>query len=251
MAGLLQRFRANPCAFRGPPRRIGRMADESEREVTGGRRAFGVLAALPEELGELAGLAEGRARVQGLELLRIERPGFTLHACVCGVGKVQAAHAAALLCAAEPLAGLWIVGTCGGLAPGLGVGTLVHCARAAQVDYALREGRELAADPGLLEDWKRAVPGPEAWFLTADRPVVSWWRRRRLARAYRGPAVADMETAAAAAVAARAGVPWAALRAVTDAADGWTGRSFRRNFPTQAPRAADSLLPLLSSRQSR
>ena len=94
------------------------------------------------------------------------------------------------------------------------------------------------------------VEGPEGWFLTADRPVINPWRRLRLARAFAGPCVADMETAAAAAVAARAGVPWAALRAVTDV-PGWTGPvgsgSFRKHFPTQAGRAADSVPDLLAA----
>jgi nucleoside phosphorylase len=71
--------------------------------------------------------------------------------------------------------------------------------------------------------------------------VLSWWRRLRLARAFAGPCVADMETAAAAAVAAAAGVPWAGLRAVTDRATIGAPAAFRLHFPAQAGRAADSL----------
>jgi nucleoside phosphorylase len=74
--------------------------------------------------------------------------------------------------------------------------------------------------------------------------VLSPWRRLRLARAFAGNCVADMETAAAASVAARAGVPWAALRAVTDVASLFSAASFRRNYPTQAGRAADTLFAL-------
>jgi nucleoside phosphorylase len=54
-----------------------------------------------------------------------------------------------------------------------------------------------------------------------------------------------METAAVAVVARAAGLPWAALRAVTDGAS-WLGpAAFRRHYPTQAGRAADTLAALL------
>ena len=76
-------------------------------------------------------------------------------------------------------------------------------------------------------------------------------RRARLARAFTGDAVADMETAAVAAVAARAGVPWAALRAVTDRAGTGTAIMFRRNFPAQAGRAADSVPGLVAKLAGR
>ncbi len=87
--------------------------------------------------------------------------------------------------------------------------------------------------------------GRSGWFLTADRPVLSLWRRLRLARAFQGDCVADMETAAAARVARRAGVPWAALRAVTDGATEGGILEFRRNFALQAGRAAATLPGLL------
>ena len=54
-------------------------------------------------------------------------------------------------------------------------------------------------------------------------------------------------TAAVAAVADAAGVPWAALRAVTDRASGLALGAFLQHFPTQAGRAADTLEELLQS----
>jgi nucleoside phosphorylase len=56
-----------------------------------------------------------------------------------------------------------------------------------------------------------------------------------------------METAAAAVVAARAGVPWAALRAVSDGAGLLGGREFRKNFPIQAGRAAATVQALCAA----
>jgi nucleoside phosphorylase len=139
-----------------------------------------------------------------------------------------------------------VVGTCGGLRQNLCPGTLVHCTRAAQVDLAVRAGREIDSDPALRAAWRAVAPGEEGWFLTADRPVLSIWRRLRLARAFAGPCVAEMETAAAAVVAQGAGVPWAALRAVTDRATLGGAAAFRIHFQTQAARAADTVGALLA-----
>ena len=214
----------------------------SVHDSTGERRGTGVLCALPEELGVLGERVTARRERQGLELLELQELGVL--ACVAGVGKVSAARAATLLLG-EGVERLLVVGVCGGLRRHLDPGTLVHCSRAAQVDLAVREGREATADGALTEAWREVAPGPLGWFLTADRPVLSSWRRLRLGRAYPGDCVADMETAAAAAVAEAAGVPWAALRAVTDRAGAGTPASFREHFPVQAGRAAGSVPALL------
>lgn len=208
------------------------------------RAPIGVLCALPRELGGLAETAHGRERVHGLEILELRVGGRGVLACVGGVGKVAAAHAATLLLS-RGAGGLLVVGTCGGLRRALAPGTFVHCTTAFQADFAVREGRAVEADAGWRAVWRGIAPGPEGWFLTADRPVLGPWRRLRLARAFAGPCVADMETAAAAAVARRAGVPWAGLRTVTDRAGLLGGRSFARNYPTLAGLAADTLPDLL------
>ena len=216
---------------------------------TGGSRAgareskgaVGILCALPEELGELRARVRATRTRQGLEIHEIELDGRPALACVGGVGKVMAARAASLLIAEGAERALLVVGTCGGLRQSLAPGTLVHCSTAAQVDLALRHEREVEADRTLVEAWKRVAPGVEGWFLTADRPVLSLWRRLRLARAFAGPCVADMETAAAAAVARSAGVPWAGLRAVTDRATLFGAAAFHLNFPSLAGRAADTV----------
>jgi len=207
--------------------------------------AWGVLCALREELGALHGAVVGRRRRQGLEVLELDLCPQPVLAVVSGVGKVRAAQAAALLVAEGATRGLFVVGVCGGLRSALVPGTLVHCTRAAQTDLAVRSDREFESDLRLRSAWLAVAPGEQGWFLTADRPVLSLWRRLRLARAFLGPCVADMETAAAGAVAARAGVPWAALRAVTDPATGLGLASFKLHFPSQAGRCADTLPALL------
>lgn len=205
-----------------------------------------MLCALPRELGGLADREVRRVAVAGQEVRELAIEGRTLLAAVSGVGKVAAARAATALLVAGARGGLLVVGTCGGLRRSLVPGTLVHCRTAFQADLAVREGRRLEADEGWLARWREVAPGPAGWFLTADRPVLTPWRRLRLARAFAGPAVADMETAAAAWVASRAGVPWAALRAVTDGAGLAAAGSFARHYPVQAGRAADTVPGLLA-----
>ncbi|MDA1263777.1 MAG: hypothetical protein O2816_01710 [Planctomycetota bacterium] len=204
---------------------------------------FGVIAALPKELGSLAegGVARSIGR---LEVIATEVGGAPVLATISGVGKVCAARAASLL-VAEGVRGFLVVGTCGGLVRGLVPGALVHCTTAFQTDLAVREGREVEAYAPWRETWKSVRPGAEGWFLTADRPVITPWRRLRLRRAFQGICVADMETAAVAAVARLGALPWAALRIVTDMAGPLTARRFRENYPTLAPLPADSLMDLL------
>jgi adenosylhomocysteine nucleosidase len=207
--------------------------------------AWGVLCALPQEFGSLGVHEQSRRTRAGLELCELRIAGVPVLGCVSGIGKVLAARAASVLITEGATRGLFVVGTCGGLVRSLKVGALVHCTRAHQTDLGPREGREVASDPRLRAAWQRVVPGEEGWFLTADRPVLSLLRRLRLSRAFRGPCVAEMETAAVGAVAQAAGVPWAALRAVTDAATPWGGASFHLHLASQGPRAADSIPALL------
>ncbi len=207
----------------------------------------GILCAMEPELGSLSGAVSGRRHLGGLEILELDLDGGRALACVSGVGKVMAARAAALLVAAGATRRLLVVGVCGGLRRSLAPGDLIHCERAVQADSATRKGREVEADAGLLQAWRALAPGPQGWFLTADRPVLNPWRRLRLARAFAGPCAADMETAAAATVAREAGIPWAALRAVTDQAGFGSPLAFRRNFPGLAGRCADTVPGLLQA----
>jgi nucleoside phosphorylase len=252
---------AEPSAGAQSPTRSARGAQLAD-SGRGASRGIGILCALPEELGHLPQALRARTHVQGLELLELDPrrlPGANEHAseldalaelgpllaCVCGVGKVAAARASAILFERGVRRALLVVGTCGGLARALGPGALVHCEHAIQADFALRAERRVEPDAELLAAWSALVPGTRASYLTADRPVLSRWRRARALAAYPGSGAADMETAAAAACARAAGVPWAALRAVTDRAGALGGASFRLHFPVQAGRAADTIPALL------
>lgn len=244
-----------------------------------GLTRVGVLAALPAELGPF--LPEegtpGRAAetLLGVDVHEPVLEGVRRHSVVSacsGVGKVAAAHAALALVTGGAEA-LFVVGTCGGLSPTQQVGDLIHVVEAIQWDLSVRGGRETLATPGLWRPWMAHCPGSPGLALTADRPAMRWISRLRRARAVRsrnardeasaGAAagdsvstapIADMETAAVAAVAARAGVPWAALRVISDSQRsllqravfrGAADSSFMANYPTQASRPAASLAVFL------
>lgn len=211
----------------------------------GGRaRAAAVLCALPQELGGLRERSTAAVTRSGLELRELAHGPLRALLCVGGVGKVHAAHAAAVLLA-EGVELLLVVGVCGGLVRGLGPGDLVHCEAAVQGDLVL--GRSpVTARPAaeVRAAWQALAPGRSGVYVTRDRAAIMPWRRVLLARRFGGLA-ADMETAAAGCVAERAGVPWAALRAVTDGR-WWGGHlAFRQHFAPQAGRAADTVPTLL------
>lgn len=222
---------------------------------------IGVVAALRAELGWLAAGPEWVA-ARGLTVRRSEmpdgRPPFV--STLSGVGKVRAARAASALVDLG-VSALLVVGTAGALDPSQGIGELYLASEAVQWDLAVKEGRMVGADPALSDGWAEAAPAARrAVFLTADRPALGRMeRRRRLGRARRGrvvapgaAAIADMETAAVAAVAEASGVPWAALRVVSDrppAAFELLRPAARRRCSFQANYAAVAGIPAESLRR--
>lgn len=222
-----------------------------------GQVTVGLLVALPQELGPFTpgeGEAEGQAaggpgrfagriRVHGIDGSRARVAVLR-----AGVGKVRAAHGAACLVAAGADA-LLVCGTAGGLLGGDPVGTLVHVTRAVQWDLAVRSGHGVEADEGLRAAWADIAPGATGQCLTADRPALGQLARARRARGIRGAlrgretAVTDMETAAVGAVASAEGLPWAALRVISDGRLGPLAalhprRRREASFPWNAPRVA-------------
>ena len=139
------------------------------------------------------------------------------------MGAAAAARAGAEVAAGRPRA-LLAVGFCGALDAGLGVGDLVAAERV--VDEAT--GEAFAADPALLG----AAPGRRGVLVSAVRIARTPADRARL----EGDAV-DLESAALARAAAAEGVPFLALRAVTD-----TARHRLPDFERMAA-GADALRP--------
>lgn len=214
-----------------------------QRQESGG---IGLMSALPGELGAWSGLGEVVYRGGGFQVRRTVEEGDEVFTCVSGVGKVCAARAAEALIGAGARRGILVVGTCGALTGGVKAGALVHCGEAVQADLALNKGMKVRPDAHLLEAWESVVEGQRVGFLTADRPVMNPWRRWRARQLVSGPSVADMETAAIGAAAEGWGVPWAALRAVTDHAGWGSHKAFQKRYPVQAGRAADTVRGLLA-----
>jgi len=144
-----------------------------------------VVCAVPAERRALAGLAG---------------PDLAIH--VSGIGAAAAERTAAAVTAA-PLRGLVAAGFCGALSPGLRVGDLVA------PDEVRDEvsGERFAPDPAMLA----AAPGARGTLVSARRLARTPAERARL----QGLAV-DLESAALARASRDAGVPFLALRAVTD-----------------------------------
>ena len=149
--------------------------------------------------GEVALLCAVPAERRALAAL--ERPGVSLRS--SGMGAGAADRAAARLLADGPRA-VVAAGFCGGLDPSLRVGDLVAAEAVTDED-----GARLPADPGLLA----AAPGRRGVLVSARRLARTPADRSRL----EGLAV-DLESAAIARRCAEAGVPFLALRAVTDEA---------------------------------
>ncbi|MGD9694999.1 MAG: hypothetical protein AB7V42_04990 [Thermoleophilia bacterium] len=133
-------------------------------------------------------------------LADLEGPGVAIH--VSGIGADAAARAGARVAAGPPRC-LVAAGFCGALADDLRVGDLVVAERVR--DEA--SGETLECDPELVA----AAPGRRGTLVSSPRLARTAADRARLD----GLAV-DMESAALARAAAAAGIPFLALRAVTD-----------------------------------
>nr|WP_279588443.1 purine phosphorylase [Sphingopyxis panaciterrae] len=177
---------------------------------------------------------------------RLAAHGHDLTIATCGLGKVNAALAAGLFGADADM--LLMTGTCGALGAAPGAYWL---AEAVQHDYgATHPGRFRRYRAG---DWPMGEPGPEspgAHFAAMSDPGLGL-PHARIASGDSfiacpdaaadlqslGATLVDMEVGAVAQAAARLGKPWAAIKAVTDEANGDSGGSFQTNL-TRAARTA-------------
>src|SRR5262245_15661332 len=102
-------------------------------------RLLGVISAMPEELTHLADDSGGRTVIGGLAYLKghiADREAIFVE---CGMGKVNAAIAAALMLDRFNCTALMFCGVAGGLDPRLGVGDIVVGSRNIQYDYGAEQ----------------------------------------------------------------------------------------------------------------
>lgn len=216
---------------------------------------LGILAALEEEI---AGVREGlgvlnatcRAGRDFWEATWNQEPVYLGRS---GVGKVSAAMAMQAMLDLFPVEAVVFIGLAGALQPELEMGDLVLATENIQHDVnrpasardwrnELHPGRVVyPSDAGLLARAEIAlttVPWPPSWrpprivkgrILTGDRVVARVERGRQLLEELQGVAV-EMEGAAAAQVCAFNGVPFFALRCISDQADEHVTDDFQANL---------------------
>lgn len=191
----------------------------------------GIVAALDEEVVELRLRLVGArpAGVSGARVTLGALGGVPVALGVTGDGEHNARRGLAAMLAVLPLRRIIVIGVAGGLDTSLDVGALVIGAHV--IDEA--GGGRYRGDPALVDlaaSVGAAAPGVA---ISARRIADTLEEKRRLlalARAQSAgqgdagadpspaPVVVDLESAAYAALARRAGVPWLVLRAVSDTA---------------------------------
>jgi adenosylhomocysteine nucleosidase len=204
-------------------------SDEASHDASDDGPLTGIVAAMGEEvIGLRARLVEARPASAIGARLTLGRLGTARVAlAVTGDGERNARRGLAGLLAAHPVSRIIVVGVAGGLSATLEVGTLVI---GTQVINEV-DGRLHGADQALVDAVAMACGARRGVAVTATRIADTVGEKRRLLAlaAAAAPiagdegsstasAVVDLESAAFAAAAARAGVRWVVLRAVSDTA---------------------------------
>ncbi|SKC02904.1 5'-methylthioadenosine/S-adenosylhomocysteine nucleosidase family protein [Sphingopyxis flava] len=203
-----------------------------------------LLAALAEE-ADACFSSEGTRDGDMFAVRRLAAHGRQLTIATTGLGKVNAALAAGALGAEADL--LLMIGTCGAL--GAEAGHAYWIAEAVQHDYG-------AVHPGAFRrygagEWPVGEPG-EAYFSAIVDPGLGLAHARiasgdsfiacpdaaRDLAATLGASLVDMEVGAVAQAAARLGLPWAAIKSVTDGANEDSSADFHTNLARAAGLAA-------------
>lgn len=213
-----------------------------------------LLAALPEE-GDALWPGQGVAvATNPFSARRIEAGGHGVTIVTCGLGKVNAATAAALWAERLRPAAILMTGTCGRLTSISGDAFWI--ARAVQHDYgAALEGQFVVYPAG---DWPIGRPAQRPFAAMADSGLSLPHANIASGDSFVGcPAAAarlvalgcelvDMEVAAVAQVATALGLPWAAIKAPTDEANGDSAGDFHANLLAAAARAAAGIEALVA-----
>jgi adenosylhomocysteine nucleosidase len=171
-----------------------------------------------------------------------------------GVGKVNAATAATLIAHLHDAQLLMIIGTAGKIGDHSGDCFYIH--EAVQNDYGARRpdgfahyrGGSWPIGPADTTPFRAMAAAqcdlPRARIATGDAFIECPDHARDMA-AQLGATLVDMETAAVAQAAERLGLPWMAIKATTDDANGESAGDFSANLARAARRAAEAAEVLL------
>ncbi|MCZ2498462.1 5'-methylthioadenosine/adenosylhomocysteine nucleosidase [Xylophilus sp. Kf1] len=250
---------------------------------------FGILSALPEEQHGLEALLDARHLTEthaGRHFIRGRMAGCPVVLSLCGIGKVAAATTATLMIERFGVRRMMFTGVAGGLAPGVCVGDVVVADGFLQHDMdasplfpryevplygqarfrsderltsqLLQAAREaLAHAPGLFEPKERDrfglnnVSVHHGLLISGDRFVSAEAEAAALRAALSEALAVDMESASVAQVCHDYGVPFAAVRTVSDRADDSAHVDFPAFVTAVASRYAyaivRALTPLIST----
>jgi adenosylhomocysteine nucleosidase len=191
--------------------------------LTPNDRSIAVLAAVHSEISPLIKSGARRARQGGDSFSAWEGSlnGSNLLLVLTGMGRRRAAEAARLVLDRRPVSMLLSVGFCGALSADLRVGDLVLCQRL-MVAESDPGSRVIASDPSLVQAALRLATRNRAitagTSLVVDRIIRKPDEKKSL-RAGTGADVVEMESYWIGQVCEQKGIPFLALRAVSDQAD--------------------------------
>jgi 5'-methylthioadenosine/S-adenosylhomocysteine nucleosidase len=183
----------------------------------------------------------------GFAFRTAELAGKSIAITCSGIGKVNAAMAATILVEHYNVQLLLVIGTAGKLTDIQG--DCFQITEAVQGDYGASRNDGFAhysagawpiGQAHIEPFYAAAMPDlglPKVRIITGDAFVESADHGRRL-HSHLGGDLIDMETAAVAQAAQRMGVPWAAIKATTDNADGESVGDFQTNLKRAAQLAA-------------
>ena len=212
-------------------------------------KRIGIVSGVADELAAfLPGVP--RAALAGEPVVQfVTHGGKELFLACTGIGKVAAATAATLLRARHAVDLLLVIGTAGKI--GVADGTLFNITEAVQADFGAQRPEGLVhytagswpIGPARVEAFRAAdlpIAGlPTARIATSDLFVECGAHAARV-RERLDVALVDMETAAVAQAAHLLGVPWAAIKATTDDADGDSAANFTANLAAAARASAEA-----------
>ncbi len=233
-------------------------------------RPLAILSALVDEQRSLLGLLQQPERIEhaGRTFWRGRLDGVAVLLTVSGIGKVAAASTATLLIERLGAAAIVFTGVAGGLAPGVNVGDVVvaedflqHDMDASPLfpryevpgsgrsrfacDEALGASLARAAQDALAQHWPQARVH-RGLVVSGDRFVCgageSLQLQQRLREAGHAPLAVEMEGAAVAQVCADHGLPFAAMRTISDRADDDAHQDFSSFVQTVASVYAQHIL---------
>ncbi len=215
---------------------------------------IGIISGVKAEADAFMRDEKGKAMQLGpLDVRVLSLSGHHIRVICCGIGKVNAAIATALL-AETRVDIMLIIGTAGKLSalPGncFTISDAFQCDYGAWRDtgFAHYTAGSWPIGPAKLRPFTAAqtpdIGLPSARIVSGDSFIESAARGAAMQKFF-GADLIDMETAAMAQVAARFRLPWAAIKAVTDHADGKSEGDFQRNLAQAAEMAAEAMQRLI------